>query len=181
MTSKPGTDGPRPARARRRPRTVAVLLAVCFAVWLSAVPGFASAAPGVTPFVDCYRANSDGTLTVVLGYTNTNTRTTTIPYGSNNMLYPSRFQKTQPTQFLTGTRRGVFSVNLSQAELYGDPRWQLDGKTLSHWTAGSATECSPSTPLPSLGNGAGIAAVLVAGGAFGVIFVRRLIRRSGAV
>jgi hypothetical protein len=182
MTSKPGMDGPpqRPARARRRPRSLAVLLAVCFAVWLSAVPGAASATTVVTPFVDCYRVNSDGSYSIVLGYTNTNTRTTTIPYGTRNVAYPAKYQGAQPTQFKPGTQRGVFSVVITQADMYANPRWVLEGYTLDYTKVGSMTACSPSTPLPALGNGAGFALVLVAGGAFGVCFVRRAIRRSAA-
>jgi hypothetical protein len=184
MTSKPGTDGSTqgPARAPRRPRSLAVLLAVCFAVWLSAVPGVAAAAPplSVTPFVDCYRANSDGTLTIVLGYTSTWKKATTIGWGSRNSLYPSQYHRSKPKQFLTGTQHGAFSLRLSAADLDAGARWELDRTTLDFSSARSASECSPSTPLPALGNGAGIAAVLVAGGAFGVFFVRRSIRRAAA-
>jgi hypothetical protein len=175
MTSKPGTDGPpqRPARVRRRPRSLAVLLAVCFAVWLSAVPGVASATPTVTPFVDCYRMNPDGSLIVVLGYTNTADKTTTIPYGTRNAGYPAKYQGTQPTQFKAGTQRGVFSVTITRADMNANPRWVLEGYTLDYTKVTSWTECSPSTPLPALGNGVGIALVLVGGGAIGVWFVRR--------
>jgi hypothetical protein len=186
MTSKPGTDGGatgRPARTRRRPRSLAVLLAVCFAVWLSAVPGVAAAAPptSVKPLLDCYRTNTDGSITVVLGYTNPSTNTTAIPYGSRNIMHPSKLQGSQPTQFLAGTHKGVLSLEVTQADLDANARWVLDGNTLDYRAAaGSATECAPSTPLPALGNGAGIAAVLLAGGAFGVWFVRRVIRRSAA-
>ena len=174
-----GTAGT-PVR-RRRPRSLAVLLAVCVAVLLSAVPGTASAAPpDVTPFVDCFRVNSDGSHTFVFGYTNANDKRSTIPYGHKNVLDPSQFQRAQPKYFLAGTHRGVFSLRLSAADLAAGPRWVLDGKTLDLRSAGSAAQCSPSTPLPALGNGAGLALVLVAGGVFGVFFVRRSIRGSAA-
>jgi hypothetical protein len=182
MTSKPGTEGRRPARARRRPRTLAVLLAVCFALWMSALPGVAAAAPpmSVTPFVDCYRANPDGSLTIVLGYTSTWKKETTIGWGSRNALHPSQFHRSQPKQFLTGTQHGAFSLQLSASDLAAGARWELDRTTLTFSSAVSASECSPSTPLPALGNGTGIAAVLVAAGAFGIFSVRRLVRRSAA-
>jgi len=182
MTSKPGTDGPtpRPARARRRPRSLAVILSVCFAVWLSAVPGAASATPVVTPFVECYTVNSDGSYSIVLSYTKTTSGTTNIPLGTRNMAYPAKFQGIQPTQFKAGTWRGVFSVKITQADMYSNPRWVLDGYTLDYYAVGSMTACSPSTPLPALGNGAGFALVLVAGGGVGVWFGRRVIRRSAA-
>jgi hypothetical protein len=179
MTSKPGTDGP--MQARCRPRSLTVLLAVCFAVWLSAVPGVAAAAPpmSVTPFVDCFRAEPDGTFTIVLGYTNTWKNETTMGWGSRNSLHPSQYHRSQPKEFLTGTQHGAFSLRLSASEL-DDARWELDRTTLELSAASAAPECSPSTPLPALGNGAGFALVLVAGGAFGVWFVRRVIRRSAA-
>jgi hypothetical protein len=184
MTGGPGTDAgstAAPVRPRRGRGRLAVLLAVCSAVWLSAVPGVAAAAPpmSVTPFVDCYRAELDGTLTIVLGYTNTWKNETTIGWGSRNSLHPSQHHRSQPKKFLTGTQHGAFSLRLSASEL-DDARWELDRTTLELSSATSATECSPSTPLPALGNGAGFALVLVAGGGFGVWFVRRVIRRSAA-
>jgi len=180
MTSNPGADGPRQARCR--PRSLTVLLAVCFAVWLSAVPGIAAAAPpmSVTPFVDCYREDPDGTLTIVLGYTSTWKKATTIGWGSRNSLYPAQYHRSQPKQFVTGTQHGVLALRLSASDLAAGARWELDRTTLDFSSARSASECSPSTPLPALGNGAGFAVVLVAGGAFGVWFVRRVIRRSAA-
>jgi hypothetical protein len=177
MTSNPGTaSGSRaaPARPRRRRTFLAVLVAVCSAVWLSAVPGVAAAAPpmSVTPFVDCYRAEPDGTVTIVLGYTNTWKNATTIGWGSRNSLHPSQYHRSQPKEFLTGTQHGAFSLRLSASEL-DDARWELDRTTLELSSASSASQCSPSTPLPALGNGAGVALVLIAGGAVGVFFVRR--------
>jgi hypothetical protein len=185
MTNEPGRDAgtaAAPVRPQRRRRRLAVLVAVSFAVWLSALPGVAAAAPpmSVTPFVDCYRANPDGSLTIVLGYTSTWKKATTIGWGSRNSLHPSRFHRSQPKQFLTGTQHGAFSLQLSASDLAAGARWELDRTTLEFSSAVSATECSPSTPLPALGNGAGIAAVLVAAGAFGVFSVRRLTGRTAA-
>ena len=182
MTSRTGTDGGTagaPVRRSGRRRRLAVLVAVCSALWLSAVPGVAAAAPpmSVTPFVDCFRAEPDGTFTIVLGYTSTWENETTIGWGSRNSLLPSQYHQSQPKEFLTGTQHGAFSFRLSASEL-DDARWELDRTTLELSSARSASECSPSTPLPALGNGAGFALVLVAGGAFGVWSVRRLIRRS---
>ncbi len=174
MSGKPGGHG-------RRPRSLAALIAVCCAVLLSSAPGVASAVTGeVTPFVDCYTTNSDGTRTVVLGYTNVAEETITIGHGDKNTIVPSRFQGSQPKHFVPGTQRGAFSLRLTRADLAGDARWELDRTTLDLSAVTSADACSPSTPLPSLGNGTGLAVVLVAGGAFGGFFVRRVIRRAGA-
>ncbi|WP_097184263.1 hypothetical protein [Blastococcus haudaquaticus] len=167
------------AEPTRRTRSLGVLVVVCLAVLLSAVPGVASAAT-VTPFVDCYRANANGTITVVLGYTNPNTRNTAIPLGTRNSITPTKFQGAQPTVFKPGTQRGVFSITATQADMWANPRWVLDGNTLDQWSAGSVAQCSPSTPLPAIGNGTGLAVALLAGGAFGVFFVRRLRRRAAA-
>jgi len=175
MSGKPGSGS-------RRPRSLAALIAVCFAVLLSAVPGVASAAPPsrVTPLVDCYTTNADGTYTVIFGYSNTSKTATTIAYGSQNIMYPSKFQGSQPTVFQPGTQQGVFSIVATQADVYANARWELDGRTVDQRAVSSAPLCSPSTPLPAIGNGTGLAIVLVAGGAFGVLFVRRLIRRTSA-
>lgn len=169
------------AKPTRRRRSLGALVAVCLAVLLSAVPGVAAAKePTVTPVLDCYRLNSDGTVTAVLGYVNPTAGTTTIPPGPRNLLTPAKFQGSQPTTFLPGTQRGVFTLTLAQADLASEASWALDGTTLNYRDGKKATQCSPSTPLPAIGNGTGLAVALVGGGAFGVFFVRRLVRRSSA-
>ena len=168
------------AKRTRRGRTLAALFAVFLAVLLSSGTGVASAGGPVVPIMDCYRINANGTYTVVFGYTSSATSTRSIPRGTQNMLSPSKFQGSQPTVFKPGTQRGVFSLVITQADLYGNAYWYLDGNTLNYWNVGTATECSPSTPLPAIGNGTGLAVALIGGGAFGVWFVRRLIRRSAA-
>lgn len=169
-----------PTSRARRPRILGVLVAVCLAVGLSAVPGVAAAAPttSVVPTLDCFRENSDGSYTLVLGYTNSGSKVA-IPYGPRNVVSPSAFDRDQPTVFNRGTVPGVFSVRLGGWDLLGF-RWSLDEKSVSFWSILGSRECSPSTPLPLLGNGTGLAIALVAGGVFGVLFVRRLIRRVGA-
>jgi len=172
MSGKPGSPS-------RRSRSLAALVAVCLAVLLSAVPGVASAAPGdIVPFVDCYKDNGDGTYALVLGYENTGFKTIKLN-STKNRMYPAKFQGSQPTEFLEGEHHGVFSIQATRAELNTGIRWELDGTVLDSRTS-SAPACAPSTPLPAIGNGTGLAIVLVAGGAFGVLFVRRLIRRASA-
>lgn len=169
------------AKPTRRGRTLGVLVAVCLAVLLSSVPGVASAnTTTVVPILDCYRMNANGTFTVVLGYSNGTPNTKNIPRGPQNMLNPAKFQGSQPTTFKRGVQRGVFSLTVTQADLASNASWTLDGNTLNYYNVGAATECSPSTPLPAIGNGTGLAVALIGGGAFGVWFVRRLIRRSAA-
>ncbi|WP_104524865.1 hypothetical protein [Blastococcus atacamensis] len=163
-----------------RSRALGVLVAVCVVLGLSALPGVASAAPPqVTPLVDCYRQNTDGSYTVVFGYTSTRKWTTTIDHGSDNYLYPYKYHGSQPETFEPGTYQGVFSLRVSAADV-ATFRWELDRTTLTYESAASAPTCSSSTPLPALGNGTGLAIALLAGGVFGVLFVRRIIRRAAA-
>ena len=163
-----------------RPRVLGVLLAVCVALGLSAVPGVAAAAPPqVTPVVDCYRQNTDGSYTVVFGYTNTRKWTMQIDHGADNQIFPAAYQGKQPEVFETGSHQGVFSLQVAAADVRSF-RWELDRTTLTSASATSAPTCPPPTPLPALGNGTGLAIALAAGGVFGVLFVRRVIRRATA-
>jgi hypothetical protein len=169
------------AKPTRRGRTLGVLVAVCLAVLLSSVPGVAAANSGtVRPVVDCYRLNSNYTVTIVVGYVNPNNGTKNIPLGTRNTITPAKFHGVQPTSFKAGTQRGAFSVVLTQADLNSTSSWTLDGNTLNYATVGNMQECSPSTPLPAIGNGTVLAVALLAGGGFGVWFVRRQIRRAPA-
>jgi hypothetical protein len=162
-----------------RSRMPGILIAVCVALGLSAVPGMATAAPPhVSPSVDCSRLNADGTYTVVLGYTNTHEVTWEHNHESENSLSPRRFQGQQPTVFQPGTHPGVFSLQMTKSEL-SNFRWNLGPYTVTSRSAASP-ECAPSTPLPLLGNGTGLAIALAAGGVFGVFFVRRVVRRATA-
>ncbi len=70
-------------------------------------PGTASAAGTVTPIFDCYRDNGDGTYWAVLGYTNTAATATTLPYGTQNQMYPAALHGSQPTTFQPGTVHGA--------------------------------------------------------------------------
>ena len=88
----------------------------------------------VSPFLEGWYANPDGTYTFSLGYFNFNTEETLeIPLGPNNFIEPAEFDGNQPTSFpgLTGGaqrrsrgynrhERGVFTVTVP-AE-YGDGR-----------------------------------------------------------
>jgi hypothetical protein len=170
------------ARSVRRSRAQAAAVAVLAAVLLSAAPGIASADTGtVTPLLDCYTPNSDGSYTVILGYTNTDTTTRAIPYGSLNYTTPSTYQSLMPTQFQPGTRHAAFSVQVAPADLNSTSSWSLDGHTLNYLSAASASGiCSASTSLPATGNGTGLAIALLAGGVVGVVGLHRATRRRAA-
>ena len=166
------------APRRRRLAVRGAFAALAAALALVATPGTASAAGTVTPLLDCYVQNSDGSFTALLGYSNTTGRTQTIARGTNNVLTPSRYDGVQPTSFKSGTFHGVFTVKLAAADVpYAN--WTLNGANLST-AVSTTTSCPPGTTLPATGNGTGIAIALVAAAAAGVLVVRRAVRRAGS-
>lgn len=162
---------PRPT-GTRRPRSVAVLLAVLAAVALSLVPGSASATGRITPLADCYADNGNGTYTVVLGYRNNTNQTITIAAGPENTFSPAKYNSSLPTTFKPGEQHGVAKVTITGAELNSGPSWYVDGTKLSTNNAGSTPQCSASQ-LPMLANGAAVVAMVLLAGAVGVVVVRR--------
>lgn len=169
-------------RATARPRrrlTRFALVAVLTTLFVSAMPGTASAA-GIVPMVDCYAQNTNGTFTVILAYNSPYSNTRTIPRGSNNYASPSTYTSQLPTVFKPGLQRGAAKLTVSQADLYsGNIRWYLDGNTLDYWNAGNIPVCT-SAQLPAFANGAALVVLLVAAGAVGGLVVRRARRVSAA-
>ena len=166
------------SRIRARLARLAAVTMIA-ALPLVAVPGTASAAGTVTPIVDCYRDNGDGTFWVVIGYNNTTGSPKTYAYGTANQVYPTRLQGQQPKQFATGTVHGAWRVLLSYNEIfYQNARWVLNGQTLqySHYVQ-YATVCPPSTVLPADGNGIGTAVAVGGAGAVGAVVLVRFRRR----
>ena len=154
-------------------------IGVIAALGLVFTPGTASAASDVTPIVDCYRDNGDGTFWVVLGYDNTTGSSKTYAYGTLNQVYPTRLQGQQPKTFSAGTVHGAWTVRLTFAEIFQqNARWVLNGTTLqySHYVQ-YATVCPPTTQLPADGNGTGTAVGLGAAGVAGAAMLYRFRRR----
>jgi hypothetical protein len=149
-------------------------------------PGTASAAGDVTPIVDCYRDNGDGTFWVVLGYQGPANGQKKYDYGTTNQVYPTRLQGQQPKQFAAGTVHGAWTVKLTYAEIFQqNARWILNGTTLQYsYYVQYATVCPPTTVLPADGNGTGTAVALGGAGVIGAAmlyrFRRRLARLSDA-
>jgi hypothetical protein len=168
---------------RRRPqrrRWIAARLAAVAAlvvVSLLAAPGTASAHGGVSPLLDCMVHHSNGTYTVVLGYSNGTGRSQTVPYGSSNVIAPSRYDRLQPTTFQAGTRHGAFTVTLTASDLRSHPHWLLDGDTVDYADV-TSSPCPPGTRLPAGGGGTGVAIGLLGVGAVGLFLVRRSVRRA---
>ncbi len=171
---------PRTTRPGVRARfALLAAVGVIAALPVVAVPQTAAAAGGVTPILDCYRDNGDGTSWVVLGYANTTGAQQNLGFGSANRIHPSRLQRDQPRTFAIGTVHAAWRVLLSSDEIHRqDARWELDGTTL-HFAdrLRDASVCPPGTQLPADGNGVGTAVALTAAGAVGAVLVVRLRRR----
>ncbi|MGY1813020.1 hypothetical protein [Blastococcus sp. SYSU D00820] len=154
-------------------------IGVIAALALVFTPGTASATATVAPIVDCYRQNTNGTFTVVLGYSNTTGSRKTYAYGPANQVYPTRLQGQQPKQFEAGTFHGAWTVTLTYDEIFNqNARWILNGTTLQYaWYVQYATVCPPTTQMPAEGNGAGTAIGLSAAGLAGAVVLVRFRRR----
>ena len=85
-------------------------------------------APGgrvLAPFMEGWYANEDGTFSISFGYLNTNEDTLWIPVGPDNFIEPAQFDGMQPTVFVRGHQRGLFTVNLPAAMEDTDVWWTL--------------------------------------------------------
>jgi hypothetical protein len=153
--------------------------AALVALSLFAAPGPASATGTVSPLLDCVKQNSNGSVTAVLGYSNTTGRTQTFAYGYTNLITPSKYDRIQPTSYKSGTYHGVFAVTIATADFWSDPTWRLNGDTINYLDITSAP-CPPGTQMPSAGNGTGAAIGLGVAGVLGVFLIRRYVRRAQA-
>jgi hypothetical protein len=172
-----------PGVSRRPPRRLAwaALVAVVTALALAAVPGTASAAaPTVTPLLDCYVLNGDGSVTVVLGYSSSYPNHVSIPLtNKKNYAFPESFSSQLPTKFESGTHHGVATLHLSPADL-AVLSWYLEGTTLDLAPATrGAGQCS-ATQLPALANGAAVVLGVGLAGMAGLIMTQRARRRWAA-
>jgi hypothetical protein len=76
----------------------------------------------VAPFLEGWYTNADGTFSYSFGYLNMNGDTVQIPIGERNKIEPARFDGMQPTLFLPGRHRGMFTVTVP-AEMRDDDVW----------------------------------------------------------
>jgi hypothetical protein len=161
MTRSRRTADPAGRRTRQ-----GVLIGLMALVGLLVGPGVAQAAGTVTPTVSCYQPNSDGSVSVLLGYDNSSTATQTIPRGASNVITPSRYDGAQPTVFAPGSHPGAFALTVGSADVYS-ANWTLDGSSLSSATA--VSQCPAGTSLPADGNGLGMTMVMLAAGAVAAV------------
>lgn len=156
---------------RAVPRLVAAVFAVLM-VGLVAAPGAQAATAGkksLTPFVNCYWDNKNGTVTVSLGVVSTNASTVDVPVGTDNRVTMGNQDRGQPTSFLPGSRDNVWAATVTYAEISAGIDWSLTGNST---TITSAQEC-PAKPVPAQGNAIAVAAAGLVTTAFGALFLRR--------
>jgi len=68
----------------------------------------------VSPFMEGWYENDDGTYTISFGYLNRNEEQIIHkPLGDDNYIEPDAFNGTQPTIFLPGRHRGVFGITIT--------------------------------------------------------------------
>lgn len=151
-------------------------LVSCFVtVSLVGGSGVATAEPSpITPVLECVVVDPSGDYTAVLGYDNPSGTPVTIPHGASNRISPSRYDGQQPTTFLAGRQRGVFSVTFSN----GHPKWTLQGSSVT--LTDETTTCPSPTEMPVEGNGMGLVIGVGVAGLLGVVMIRRLQRRLAA-
>ena len=151
--------------AGRRTRQ-GVLVGLMALVALLVGPGVAQAAGTVTPTVSCYQPNSDGSVSVLLGYRNSSSVTQTVPLGPDNVINPSRYNGQQPTTFAPGDHPGSFALTIPGSEIYS-ANWWLDGSAVTSGT--SVSQCPAGTSLPADGNGLGMTMVMLGAAAVAAV------------
>jgi hypothetical protein len=170
----PAREARRRPRARRGPLRCRLALVLLLATAGTIAPAGVAAAADATvlPVLSCVVPQSSGGFTAVLGYSNSSGSSVRIPLGAKNKFTPTRYDGNQPTTFLPGVHQGVFSVRVT----HPSAKWML-GSTKLFLDDAAAPRCPPSTEMPEEGNGTGPAVALLAGGALGVVLLRRLRRR----
>jgi len=94
-------------------------------------------------FVECVKANSDGTYTATFGYLNENSIEINIPVGNDNKFTPIPQDRGQTTSFQPGRVGEAFSVNFDGSNLV----WTVKGPDGSTRTT-TASKNSKACPLP---------------------------------
>ena len=79
----------------------------------------------LAPFMEGWYANEDGTFSISFGFLNANRDTIWIPLGPDNFIEPAQFDGMQPTIFVPGHQRGLFTVELPASMKDTDVWWTL--------------------------------------------------------
>jgi hypothetical protein len=83
----------------------------------------------IAPFLEGWYLNDDQTITYSFGYLNMNDATVEIPIGEGNLIEPAEFSGMQPTVFLPGRRRGMFTVTVPASMREDDVWWRITNST----------------------------------------------------
>lgn len=80
----------------------------------------------VSPFMEGWYDNGDGTYTISFGYVNRNLdRVVEIPIGERNRIEPEQFDGMQPTVFHRSRRRGIFAITIPEEMRNTDIWWHI--------------------------------------------------------
>ncbi len=79
----------------------------------------------LAPFMEGWYANEDGTFSISFGYLNANSDTIIVPLGPDNFIEPAQFDGMQPTIFVPGHQRGLFTAELPAAMKGTDVVWTI--------------------------------------------------------
>ena len=88
----------------------------------------------VTPIYEGWFEAADGTVVVSYGYVNLNlAESLDIPIGADNVIAPGPTDRGQPTHFLPGHQKGVFTIALPEDQADQELTWSLTirGQTMS--------------------------------------------------
>ncbi len=160
------TPARRPLRwLARRLATAAAVGAVLAGGVVGAAPAWAAtidctpmgdpACRDLAPVAECVWDNKDGTKTALWGWDNPSTSTLRIDVGNKNKMSPGAEDQGQPTLFLPGRTRNVFTTTYTGTST----TWRLGNETA---TAGSGTTACSTKPVSQIGSvGVLLLAVLV--------------------
>lgn len=93
----------------------------------------------VSPFLEGWYDNGDGTYTLSFGYFNRNAEEVVhIPHGPDNAIDNADVQGKQPTVFLPGRHHGVFGITIQEADREQDLVWSIANADGIHSVPGRA-------------------------------------------
>jgi len=81
----------------------------------------------IAPFLEGWYVNPDESISYSFGYNNLNDSTVEIPLGEMNVITPAKYDGMQPTVFLAGKHRGMFTVTVPASERENDVWWTITG------------------------------------------------------
>lgn len=115
---------------RRGVTTIVLISAFGSAAPLAAQPWDLAPTPErdrpISPFMEGWYDNGDGTYTISFGYLNRNLdRVVEIPIGERNRIEPEQFNGLQPTVFDRSRRRGVFAITIPEDLRDTDIWWYI--------------------------------------------------------